>query len=246
MLPLFWMSLWEKGKEKKVRKRSNLVSKRKQARTSLGVWRLIKTELPIQGALARPLVRELRSHMLHSEAPPKKWKSKPPAPATVEICPHISAGWWPQPQPQHVPVKPASQVQLQLRPLLEPKRDRVGGPQPITQRLARPSLGRSGLDPHCRGGPFPTTPRSPASDSLLHFLLRCSVLTTGSQDLCKFLFPTRLQSILGKSPSLDTLSFPRGPNPVPCTLQLSNEGVSTLKACCCQFTTRQIYTNTDI
>lgn len=82
------------------------------------------------------------------------------------------------------PVKSALRVQLQLRALCGLKGDRAGSPQPLppfVQALHGPVRAAPSW-----WGPFLTTPKSPASDSLLHFLLG---MLGGSHAFCKSLSP---------------------------------------------------------
>ena len=185
MLPLFWMSLWEKEKEKKVRR---------------------------------------------SDLEPRE--SMPSAPATVEMCPYVS-GWRP---PLSREASLASPAAARASVWAQGRQSQQSPPPPM---FIQALDGLVQAAPSWRG-PFLTTPRSPASDSLLHFLLRCSGAPKLSAN--PFLHGTAKHSGRGVQPWMlrPFLSL----NPVPCTLQLFREGLSTLKACHHPFTTRQACNNT--
>lgn len=181
MLPLFWMSLWEKEKEKMVRR---------------------------------------------SDLEPRE--STPSAPATVEMCPYVS-GWRP----------PLSREASLVSPAAARASAWAQGRQ--SQRPPPPPMFVQALDGLVQAaplwrGPFLTTPRSPASDSLLHFLLRCS----GAPMLSANPFPHDTAKHSGRGVQPWMLSPFLSLN----TLQLFREGLSTLKACHRPFTTRQACNNT--
>lgn len=161
MLPLFWMSLWEKEKEKKVRR---------------------------------------------SDLEPRE--STPSAPATVAMCPYVS-GWR----------LPLSREASLVSPAAARASAWAQGRQ--SQQPPRPPMFIQALDglvqaaPSWRG-PFLTTPGSPTSDSLLHFLLRCS----GAPMLSANPFPHDTAKPSGKGVQPWMLSPFLSLNPVPCTLQL--------------------------
>lgn len=102
-------------------------------------------------------------------------------------------------------------------------RDRVGG---------TPAPHKGSLGPPC--GVALDLPRALALTATSTSCQGCS------QAPYKSLSPRDCKALWGKSPALDASSLPQSLNPVPCTLQLFREDLSTLQVCHYQFRTGHI------